>query len=335
MIEIRHLQKVENNTTIIDLPELTVEPGQITAVTGLIGSHKTTFIELLTGQTPPTAGTIRLAGIDPLQQRPEFAQLVGVLPAENGLYPKLTAWQNLTFFCDLYGLPHRRAGDVLQLVGLQDQAKTRCDGLDPSLGRRLAFGRVILHQPQILLLVDPFLECDLTSVSLLLRLLQQEAESSKSLLIIANDLTQVRAMCQTVIEMEHGRLVGQYNQEEREPQANLPFKIPARLEGKVVLVNPADILYATAEDGRTTLSTPDGNIATHLTLSEVEERLARSGFFRAHRSYLVNMQHIKEVIAYTRNSYTLILDGGVGEDGRVEIPLSKGAARDLRELLDY
>ncbi|HFE67513.1 MAG TPA: LytTR family transcriptional regulator, partial [Chloroflexi bacterium] len=62
--------------------------------------------------------------------------------------------------------------------------------------------------------------------------------------------------------------------------------------------------------------------------------LSRSGFFRAHRSYLVNLQQIKEVIAYTRNSYTLILDNG-GSGDRSEIPLSKGAARELRELLDY
>lgn len=335
MIKIIHLQKVEEQTVIVDLPELTVSAGEITAVTGLTGSHKTTFLALLTGQTSPTAGTIRLADIDPLQERQDFAQTVGILPSENGLYPKLSARQNLTFYCDLYGLPHGRADEILQYVGLQDQTKTHSDDLAPGLARRLAFGRSILHQPQVLILVDPLLECDQASITLLLRLLQNEVERQTAVLIIANDLTQLRPYCQTVIEMENGRFINQYNQEEQQPQANLPFKIPARLEGKVVLVNPSDILYATAEDGRTALSTPDGNIATHLTLSEVEDRLARSGFFRAHRSYLVNIQHIKEIISYTRNSYTLILDGGSVENGRIEIPLSKGAARELRELLDY
>jgi ABC-2 type transport system ATP-binding protein len=109
----------------------------------------------------------------------------------------------------------------------------------------------------------------------------------------------------------------------------MPFKIPARLDGKVALINPGDILYAAAEDSKTVLCTENGRIPTHLTLNEVEHRLARSGFFRAHRSYLVNLQHVTEVIAYTRNSYTLIL-----EDSS-EIPLSKSAAKDLRALLDY
>jgi ABC-2 type transport system ATP-binding protein len=95
-------------------------------------------------------------------------------------------------------------------------------------------------------------------------------------------------------------------------------------------------LYASSNDGRTYLFTYNGRIPTHLTLSDVESRLARSGFFRAHRSYLVNLQHIKEIIAYTRNSYTLILDGQQTDGASpVEIPLSKSAARDLRDLLDF
>lgn len=335
MIEIKHLQKVVEQTTLIEVDGLTVMAGEVTAVTGLTSVHKATFLQLLTGQTTPTAGSVRLAGIDPAQKRQAFAQAVGLLPAENGHYPKLTTRQNLTFYCDLYGLPHGRADEILSLVGLQDQGKSRVETLPSGLARRLAFGRAILHNPSVLLLVDPLAECDPASVELLCRLMGQAVDGGTAVLIIANDLSRLRPLCQTVVEMENGRLLSQYRPETPEAQSNLPFKIPARLEEKVILVNPADIVYATAEDGRTFLCTRDGRIPTHLTLSEVEERLSRSGFFRAHRSYLVNLQHIKEVIAYTRNSYTLILEDGFQSDGRVEIPLSKNAARDLRELLNY
>lgn len=343
MIVISHLQKVDGVTTLLEMESLTVAAGEITAVTGLTGIHKNTFLDLLTGKLQPTAGTVRLAGIDPWQDRAAFARLAGVLPAENGLYPRLSARQNLTFFCDLYGLPHGRADAMLQLVGLQDQAKVQAEKLAPGLARRLALGRALLHQPQILLLVDPFAECDLASTSLLERLIrvtaaEGTAAEGTAVLLISRDLAGLRPLCQMVLEMENGRVAQQYRPAERESQANLPFKIPARLEDKVVLVNPADIVYVAAEEGRTVLCTPDGRIPTHLTLNEVEQRLARSGFFRAHRSYLVNVQHISEVIAYTRNSYTLILhNGGDGDDGRgrIEIPLSKTAARDLRELLGY
>lgn len=66
-------------------------------------------------------------------------------------------------------------------------------------------------------------------------------------------------------------------------------------------------------------------------LWELEERLAGRGFFRAHRSYLVNLQHVKSVIPYTRATYSLILDDPAG----TEIPLSRNAATELRQLLGY
>ena len=334
MIELTHLQKVVERTTLIDIEGLTAVSHQITAVTGLIEPHKTAFLELLTGQTIPTAGTVRLDGLDPARQRADFARQVGALLPENGLYGRQTARQNLTFFCDLYGLPHGRADDILREVGLQDQADARAEDLAPGLARRLAFGRAILHQPAMLLLADPFAGCDRASVELLGRLMAQAAEAGTAVLLISNDAARILPLCQMVYVLENGRVAQQYQPQERGNQETLTFKIPARMEGKVVLVNPADILYATTEDGRTFLCTGDGRIPTHLTLTEVEERLSRSGFFRAHRSYLVNLQQIKEVIAYTRNSYTLILDNG-GSGDRSEIPLSKGAARELRELLDY
>jgi ABC-2 type transport system ATP-binding protein len=96
-------------------------------------------------------------------------------------------------------------------------------------------------------------------------------------------------------------------------------------------VNPTDILYADVEGGRAFLQTAEGRLPTQFTLSELDQRLGRSGFFRAHRGYLVNLQHVKEVIPYTRNSFSLRLDDAAG----TKIPLSKSAAAELRELLGY
>jgi len=337
MITLTHVHKVVNQATLIEIESLKVDAGMVTAVTGLTGQHKTTFLELLTGQTTPTAGQIRLAGLNPAQNRDQFARLVGLLLAENGLYPRLTARQNLRFFCQLYGIANARADNVLQQVGLQDQAAVRAENLTPGLARRLAFGRAILHRPAVLLLVEPFWECDQASISLLSRQIEQQAAAEEtSVLIVTGNIGTVSGLCQQIVLMEQGRLVEQIDPSAPEAHKNLPFKIPARLEGKVALVNPTDILYVTTDDGRTQLCTGNGQIPTHLTLTEVEERLARSGFFRAHRSYLVNLQHVKEIIAYTRDSYTLILDNGRSDDNATtEIPLSKGAARDLREMLDF
>jgi ABC-2 type transport system ATP-binding protein len=86
-----------------------------------------------------------------------------------------------------------------------------------------------------------------------------------------------------------------------------------------------------AFEGKTMLQTFEEKLPTQFTLNELEDRLKPSGFFRAHRSFLVNLQHVQEVIPYSRNSYSLRLNDAKG----TEIPLSKSSAAELKALLGY
>ena len=330
MIELKSLQKVIDQKTVMDIEALSVRAGEITALVGPVDSGKDTLFELLTGQSRPTAGEVRLAGVDPFVEKERFSRQVGVLFSEDALYKRQSAHGNLRFYCRLRRLPKSRAVEVLSQVGLADHADTRVEELPSSLVRRLAFGRAILHDPAVLLLVDPFAKCDDASVSLLSKVMRQQADDGAALLIIADDTTNLTSLCDTIYRLDQGRIVDVYKPEE-ERRSELPFMIPARLEGKVALVNPVDILYVVAQDDRAILQTEEGRLPTQFTLAELEKRLARSGFFRAHRGYLVNLQHVKEVIPYTRNSFSLRLRDAAG----TEIPLSKSAASELRRLLDY
>ena len=328
MIEIEGLQKVIDRNPVLDIEALTVGPGEVAALVGPVGSGTTELIDLLLGRARPTAGTIRLAGIDPAADQAGFSRQVGVLFAEDSLYKRQSPLGNLRFQCRLRGLPKARAEQVLARVGLGDCANTRVEKLPSGLARRLAFGSAIVHEPSVLLLVEPFARCDEATITLLGDLIRQLADAGTALLILADDSANLYRLCDAIHTLARGRIVESHDPRE-EQQAQLPFKIPVKLEASVVLVNPGDILYATAEEGRTFLQTTDDRLPTQFTLTELEERLARSGFFRAHRGYLVNLQHVKEVIPYTRNSFSLLLDN------ETEIPLSKGAARELRELLGY
>ncbi len=357
MIELRNLQKVIDQTPVIDIAALTVHPGEIAAVVGPAGSGQTALLDLLLGKTHPTAGTVRLGDVDPAADKAAFSQQVGVLFAEDGLYKSQSAQANLVFQCRLHGLPKGRADEVLTQVGLADRANTRVEKLGSGLARRLAFGRAILHRPHILILVDPFARCDEASITLLGRLIRQLATEEAvgrpteavgrpteavgrpteavgrptgAVLILADDDAHLLPLCDAIYPLDKGRISQVINPHDAQHNT-LPFKIPVKLEDKVALVNPGDILYAMAQEGRAVLHTHTGSLPTQFTLAELEERLARSGFFRAHRGYLVNLQHVKEIIPYTRNSFTLILD----DAGQTEIPLSKTAASELRELLGY
>jgi ABC-2 type transport system ATP-binding protein len=155
MIEIKNLQKILDNRTAVDIPALEVPAGMVTAIVGPAGSGKEALFDLLVGKSRPSAGTIRLAGIDPATQRARFSQAVGVLFPEDGLYLHKSPLANLAFQCQLYGLPRRRAEEVLAQIGLADQSGAHLDKLPSGLVRRLGFGRAILHNPAVLILFEP------------------------------------------------------------------------------------------------------------------------------------------------------------------------------------
>jgi ABC-2 type transport system ATP-binding protein len=329
MIEIQGLGKVIENRTVLDIPSLTIRPGEVIAVVGPAESGTSVLLSLLLGKLAPTTGSVRLAGYDP-QDQVALSRLIGVLFPDDGLYLRQTARQNLAFHASLHNLEKDRILETLNQVGLADHADIKAEKLASGLKRRLAFGRSILHHPSILILVDPFARCDGVSIGLLSQWIRQAAAEERTVLILADDNAHLHPLCDCIHRLDDGRIVESYDPK-AEQQEVFPFKIPVRQEGKVTLVNPADILYADASEGKSTLQTHQSRLPTQFTLNELEERLARSGFFRAHRSYLVNLQHVKEVIPYTRNSFSLRLD----DPDNTEIPLSKSAAAELRELLGY
>ncbi len=331
MIALERLQKVVDQRTVLAIDHLVVAAGEIGAIVGPSGSGNEALLALLTGQSRPSSGRVRVTGCDPAREQLAFSQQVGVLFADETLYTTRSPRSNLAFHARLRGLPGDRVDEVLAMVGLADHGRAKYQQLASGLRRRLAYGVAILHRPPVLILVEPFARCDDASISLLSQLIGQHAAGDGAALILADTDSHLDRLADTIYELDHGHIVAQRRPQEEPAEAALPFKIPVKLEGRVALVNPADILYVVVDDGRAFLQTQAERLPTQFTLTELEERLARSGFFRAHRAYLVNLQHVTEVIPYTRSSYSLRLDDAEGS----KIPLSRDAARELRDLLDY
>lgn len=330
MIVLTDLQKVQGQITVLDIPSLQIKSGEIAAVFGTVDSGIDELLQLLMGKTMPTSGSVMIAGINPYRNRPSFSRHVGVLFAENTLYKRLSTVENLHFFSRLYRLPRTRSYEVLEQVGLADQAGTIVDKLPQGLARRLDLGRAILNQPKVLLLSQPFTGCDQASMDLISQVMSKQAQLGVAVLIFTHDMTGLDKICDVVHHLNHGR-VDESLHPKTEVAQDRPFMIPARAQDTVILVDPAEILYIFAQEDHTYLQTLEERWPTQFTLAELEKRLLRRGFFRAHRAYLVNLQQVKEVIPYTRDSFSLRLKDAAG----TKIPLSKSAERELRELLEY
>jgi len=105
--------------------------------------------------------------------------------------------------------------------------------------------------------------------------------------------------------------------------------LPVILEGEIRLLPVRDVLYCYADDNRTLVVTPQGELPTRRSLHALAARLGPARFFRSHRAYLVNLDYVRAVIPWTRNAYSLTLEG------RREVPLSKHRVKALRELVGW
>lgn len=336
-LQVRQLKKVFDSRSVLAIEQLDVNEGEIVAIIGPVESGKTTLLRVLCGETAPSGGTVMLNGQD-IHRMPSARTHIGVLFEENMLYERLGVQENLEFFCQLSNIPKSRIVEVLSLVGMSDQAQKRVNKLSASTQRRLAFARMLLHRPTLLLLDSPTLHTDADTQILFLHIITQLAAEGCAILLTEEDLAWAGKCCTRVIELENGRITQARNyktEQEQEtppaPERLTPFKVPARKEDRILLYDPGDLLYATSRDGKTFLRTATEEASTNLTLQELEHRLVGRGFFKAHRAYLVNLQHIKAVIQYTRNSYTLLLN----DDKETMIPLSKQCEKELQELLGY
>ncbi len=337
ILQARRLEKIIANYNALSIDQLDIEAGQIVAVVGQIGSGKTLLVRILAGTIVPSGGTVTLAGED-IHRVPAVRARIGSLFEENLLYERLSARSNLDFYRRLHKLPVSSIDDALASVGMSDQANTAVAKLTPTAQRRLAFARSLMARPSILLLDQPTLHTDFDTQTLFARLIAQASADNVAVLLTVEDLAWAGKFCTRVIELEDGRIISnRCNTAETttsdpvEPERLIPYKVPARKEDRIILFDPGDILYATSRDGKTMLHTSSEEATTNLTLQELEGRLVGRGFFKAHRAYLVNLQHIRAVIQYTRNSYTLLLS----DPAETMIPLSKQSEKELQALLGY
>jgi ABC-2 type transport system ATP-binding protein len=337
MLQVRRLEKNIEGRSVLAIEALDVAPGEVVAVIGPATSGKTLLIRLLSGAIPPSGGSIVLDGTC-VSQTMSIRKPIGVLFEEDLLYERHTAQANLEFYAQLSSLPKNAASEALTWIGLSDQARKPVTKLSCNAQRRLAFVRALMGKPALLLLDQPTLRTDLDTQALFARLITQAASEGATVIVTDEDISWASKCCTRVVELEDGRVVNTYALESKSgsnetpaPERLTPFKVPARKEDRILLYDPADILYATSRDGKTYLRTANEEATTNLTLQELEARLTGRGFFKAHRAYLVNLQYIKAVIQFTRNSYTLQLK----DAQETMIPLSKQSEKELQELLGY
>jgi len=210
-IEIRDLSKTFGTFHAVDHLTLTVQQGEVFGLLGPNGSGKTTTINMISGLTVPTSGTVNVLGYDVRHNAREVRQILGSVPQETALYEELSAWTNMDFHADLFGIPRRekkqRISTMLELVQLADRKNSRVSTFSGGMKRRLALGRALLHDPKLVYLDEPTLGVDVQARRVIWDYILQLRSQGKTILITTNYLEEAQALCDRLAIIDHGKLI--------------------------------------------------------------------------------------------------------------------------------
>ena len=208
-LESEDIRKTFGHFTALAGVTLNVERGEFLALFGRNGAGKTTFLKIAATLVRHTHGKLRIEGVD-IGDEPEQARRhIGFLSHNTYLYRDLNPVENLRFFARLYGLndPEARIQSLLDRVGLTRRASDPVRGFSRGLHQRLGVARVMLHDPSLILLDEPYTGLDANAVEILNRMLDEAAAAGKTIILTTHDLEQgLRAATRAVI-IDRGKIV--------------------------------------------------------------------------------------------------------------------------------
>ncbi len=188
---------------------LDIQPGSCTALLGRNGAGKTTLLRIIAGLSHAAKGTVSIAGND--VRASSTRQLIGVLGHGIGIYEELSAVENLRLFARLYDIKDRDRAVMqwLERVGLERVATGLVREFSRGMRQRLAVARAFLHDPQVLLLDEPFTALDDRAVAVLQTVLRDALAAGKTVMMSTHQLREALELATHVVLINRGKLAFQ------------------------------------------------------------------------------------------------------------------------------
>ncbi|MCX8061408.1 MAG: ABC transporter ATP-binding protein [Anaerolineales bacterium] len=211
MIETEDLSKAFKDFWAVTGVTLRVEAGQVLALLGPNGAGKTTTVRMLTTILRPTRGSARVAGYDILTHPDEVRAAVGVLTEGHGLYPFMSAEEDLDFFARAYrllpGERKKRIEELLEFFGLAEVRRRQIGQFSKGMRQKLALARALLHKPRVLLLDEPTSAMDPASARLVRDAIRELRSKERTIIVCTHNLSEAEEIADQIAIINHGRIV--------------------------------------------------------------------------------------------------------------------------------
>jgi ABC-2 type transport system ATP-binding protein len=208
MLEIHDLTKTYGSVIALDGASFSVRPGRIVGFLGRNGAGKTTAMRCVFGLVEPARGSISWRG-KPIEREDRLR--FGYMPEQRGLYPRMKVADQLAYFGELHGMeagPARAAAARwLDGLGLTDRAASKLETLSHGNQQRVQLGAALVHDPELLVLDEPFSGLDPIGIDTMSTILRQRAAAGVAVIFSSHQLDLVEDVCEDVVIIEGGRIV--------------------------------------------------------------------------------------------------------------------------------
>jgi sodium transport system ATP-binding protein len=211
MIVVKDLYKSFTSIQALQGVTFSAPDGKITGLLGPNGAGKTTTLRVLYTVLKPDAGTALVDGYDVLTEAQAVRRRIGVLPDSHGLYPRLSARENIRYYGRLHGLKgnalEQDIDDLVKLLDMQEFADRRTEGFSQGQRLKVAIARALIHQPQNILLDEPTNGLDVMSTRAMRTIIRRFRDQGKCVLFSSHVMQEIAALCDTIVVIAHGRVV--------------------------------------------------------------------------------------------------------------------------------
>ena len=210
MIQVQGLFKSFKNVKAVQGISFQALDSQITGLLGPNGAGKTTTLRILYTVIQPDAGSAQVDGFNTVQQSIEVQRRIGALPDSHGLYPRLTARENIRYYGRLHGLAgeklEKQIDDLIRMLEMQDIENRRTEGFSSGERIKVAIARALVHDPQNVLLDEPTNGLDVMSTRSMRTFIRRLSERGKCVLFSSHIMQEVSALCDNIIIMSRGEV---------------------------------------------------------------------------------------------------------------------------------
>ncbi len=225
MITVKKLIKRFGPKVVLRGLDFEVEFGEFVALLGPNGAGKTTFLRILSSLSRPVMGTVNIAGYQLPNQAAAVRRRLGVVSHLPLLYGDLTAEENLRFYGRMYGIAEMegRITEVLEMVGLAPRRRDLVRTFSRGMQQRLAIGRAVLHDPEVMLFDEPHTGLDQDACEMLDTVLREVAARGRTVVMTSHDLARTADLASRFDVLSKGKIVASARRDELEQDQILTF----------------------------------------------------------------------------------------------------------------